>query len=237
MMEFTLSRVCLSVCGLVLLAAIIVPVTGMFESKTMNMESDIPDGIGSLIDDFYYSEMEVFTVSMADVLPNTSSYVEFSRYHITLTTERGTYHGGTNVIVVTGNDGLFEYNDIIKLTKYKKIVIAQKLGYETELDLSEYEEKEEEITEEEANIEVTEEREEKQEEEKKEEPKKEEPKKEEPKKEEPKKEEPKKETPPPAPVPPPAPAPAKKSLWGSFVSGVTNGVNTVAKGLSKIWPF
>ena len=127
MIEFTLSRVCMSVCGLMLLAAVVGPVTGMYESKTVSMETDVSDSIGTLIDGFYYSKMETITVSMSDVLPSTSSYVEFDGYLITMTTERGVYKSGTNVAVITGNDGPFGYGDIMKLTKDGGAVIAEKL--------------------------------------------------------------------------------------------------------------
>jgi len=125
MMEFTLSRVCMSVCGLILLAAIIVPVTGMYESKTVRMESGISDDIADLVDDFYYSEMSVLTISMSDILPSTSSYIEFNGHMVILTTDRGTYKSGTDVIVVSGGIP-FGYGDIVRFTKTGDTVTAER---------------------------------------------------------------------------------------------------------------
>ncbi|MCL2786462.1 MAG: hypothetical protein FWD81_04500 [Methanomassiliicoccaceae archaeon] len=126
MMEFTIARVCMGICGLILLAAVVVPVTGMYESHTVSMESDIPDEIAYLIDDFYYSKMDTFTVPMSDILPNPSSYAEFDGYLVTMTTERGTYKGGTNVLMMT-SDGVFGYGDILKLSRSSDTVIMEKL--------------------------------------------------------------------------------------------------------------
>ena len=126
MMEFTLARVCMSVCGLVLLAAVIVPVTGIYESKTVRMESDAADGIADLINGFWYSETETLTVPMSGILPGTGSFIEFGGHIITLTTERGVYKGGTNAFVVS--DGIvFGYGDIMMLTKGDGIVTAERL--------------------------------------------------------------------------------------------------------------
>jgi hypothetical protein len=124
MIEFTISRVCMSVCGLVLLAAVIAPVTGMYESKTARMEFDIPGNIASLIDDFHYSKMDALAITMSDILPNSSSYVELNGQKITVTTGRGTYIGGTSVPVTA--DGVFGYGDIVMLSKQNGTVVAEK---------------------------------------------------------------------------------------------------------------
>jgi hypothetical protein len=128
MIEFTLSRVCLSICGLVLLAAVIVPVMGMYESHTSEMESDVSDDIASLIDEFHYSKMEVFTVAMSDILPNTLSYIEFNGHMIILTTERGVYKSGMNAMVIVKDENVFGHGDILRLTKVNGAVIAEKLA-------------------------------------------------------------------------------------------------------------
>jgi len=128
MIEFTISRVCMSVCGLLLLAAVIAPVTGMYESRAAGMESHSADKIAMLIDNFYYSEAETFTVPVSDIVPSTMSYVEFDGYLVTMTTERGVYKSGTNVTVVTGTDGPFGYGNILRLTKNGNAVIAERLA-------------------------------------------------------------------------------------------------------------
>ena len=122
MIEFTLSRVCMSVCGLLLLASVIVPVTGMYDRQAGGMESGISDDMASLIDTFYYSEMEEMTISMSDILPNSSSYAEIDGNLISLTTERGTYKSGTVVAIVTENGDVFRYYDIINLSKGDGVV-------------------------------------------------------------------------------------------------------------------
>ena len=127
MIEFMISRVCLSVCGLVLLAAVIVPVTGMYESDAAGMESRVPDNIAELIDDFYHSKMEVLTISMSDILPNSSSYAEFGEYMITLTTARGVYKSGTNVPMISEEDA-YGYHDMMRMSKGDGLVILKKIA-------------------------------------------------------------------------------------------------------------
>ena len=128
MIEFTMARVCMSICGLVLLAAIIAPVTGMYESKAVNMESEISDNIASLVDEFYYSKMETFTVSVSDLLPDIRSYIELKGHLVIFTTERGVYKSGTNVPMVTDGDGLFRHGDILRMSKNDGKVIIERLA-------------------------------------------------------------------------------------------------------------
>ena len=127
MIEFTLARVCMGICGLFLLAAVVGPVTGMYESDTVKMESNIPDSIAMLIDDYYYSDMDTLTVSVSDILPDALSYVRFDGHMVTVTTERGTYKGGTNVPVISEGQ-TFGYGDIIKLSRIPGAVEAEKLA-------------------------------------------------------------------------------------------------------------
>jgi hypothetical protein len=118
----------MSICGLVLLAAVTVPVTGMYESRSADMESDVSEGIAMLIDDLYYSEMNVFTVPMGDILPDTSSYLEFKGRMVILTTGRGTYKSGTNVDILVPNGTVFGYGDILRLSKSDGILTAERLA-------------------------------------------------------------------------------------------------------------
>jgi len=128
MIEFTMSRVCMSICGLVLLAAVIVPVTGMYDSKTVTMESGSADDIAKLIDSFHYSETETFTAAMSDILPNSSSYMELKGHTVILTTERGTYRAAVNADIVIKDGIVFGHGDIIVLTKADGAVIAEKIA-------------------------------------------------------------------------------------------------------------
>ncbi|MDR0198361.1 MAG: hypothetical protein LBI08_01280 [Methanomassiliicoccaceae archaeon] len=125
MIEFTMARVCMSVCGLVLLAAVIVPVTGMYESRTVSMESGVSEDIARMVDRFYYSDQDEVTVSMNDILPGVASYVEFKGHMVILTTDRGVYKSGTNVTVIS--EDTFGYGDIVRFTKSGNSVVAERL--------------------------------------------------------------------------------------------------------------
>ena len=125
MIEFTLSRVCMSVCGLILLSAVLIPAMGMYDSQARNMESDVSGGIADLIDNFHRSEMDVFIIPAGDILPGTSSYVEIKGQMITLTTDHGVYRSGTYANVVSNS--IFGYGDMIKMSKYDGIVMIEKI--------------------------------------------------------------------------------------------------------------
>ncbi|MCL1983877.1 MAG: hypothetical protein FWG58_00580 [Methanomassiliicoccaceae archaeon] len=127
MIEFTLSRVCLSVCGLLLLASVIVPVTGMYDRQAIETESNMSGGMASLVSTFYYSEMRELTISMSDILPSASSYAEMNGHMITLTTERGTYRSGTDVTMVTENGDVFRYHDVIRMSRSGDTVRIERL--------------------------------------------------------------------------------------------------------------
>jgi len=127
MMEFTLSRVCMSVCGLILLASVIAPVTGMYDARMANMESDASDNIALMIDSFYYSEMEVLTINMNDILPDAYSYIELGDRHLTLVTEKGRHKSRTNVVMISDEITL-SCGDIIRMSKNADAVIFEKLA-------------------------------------------------------------------------------------------------------------
>ena len=117
MIEFTISRVCMGICGLILLAAVVSPVIGMYESEAMGTESRIPENLANLIDDFHRSKMDVLIISMSDILPSSASFAEFDGHGITVTTERGTYRGWT-AVSLTSDGGVFGYGDTIRLSRF-----------------------------------------------------------------------------------------------------------------------
>jgi len=125
MMEFTISRVCMSVCGLILLSAVLVPATGMYDSQARNMESDVSDSIAKLIDEFHRSELDTFIIPARDILPSSSSYFEIKDQMITLTTDRGIHRSGTYAEV--SSDLVFGYGDMIKMSKDNGAVIIEKM--------------------------------------------------------------------------------------------------------------
>jgi len=125
MIEFTISRVCMSVCGLILLSAILVPVTGMYDSQARNMESNISDSLAKLIDEFDRSEMDIFILPASDILPSTSSYVEIKDKMIILTTDHGIHRSAAHSEVYS--DNIFGYGDVIRMSKHEGIVIIEKI--------------------------------------------------------------------------------------------------------------
>ena len=70
MMEFLMSRLTMGICGMVILAAAVVPMSSVLEDRQdVDYQQQI-DRIANMIDSFYDSDVMVMTVSGADIIPD-----------------------------------------------------------------------------------------------------------------------------------------------------------------------
>lgn len=81
MMEFTLSRVAVFICGAVLLAAVVAPIADYYDNKESQEMKVCADSLSSMIDSFWESEADTMTVRGWDILPS-SGYVIEAEGHI-----------------------------------------------------------------------------------------------------------------------------------------------------------
>lgn len=69
MMELTLSRVTMMVCGVILLAAVVSPVSVMLNPETDDRMQAIADGVARMVDAFDRSGVDELTVELNNVIP------------------------------------------------------------------------------------------------------------------------------------------------------------------------
>ncbi|MDD3351747.1 MAG: hypothetical protein PHY89_04760 [Candidatus Methanomethylophilaceae archaeon] len=74
MLEFTMSRVVLCICGVVLLGAAAVPFSGICSSEEDVWMTETADSIAGTIDGFYRSEADTMTLRGWDILPDAGCY-------------------------------------------------------------------------------------------------------------------------------------------------------------------
>ncbi len=72
MMEFTMSRVCLCACGIILLAAVAAPASSVFDDRAERCLEETADRLAEALDTFWDSEADVMTLRMSAVLPDPS---------------------------------------------------------------------------------------------------------------------------------------------------------------------
>ncbi|UAL07143.1 MAG: hypothetical protein KRP56_04675 [Candidatus Methanogranum gryphiswaldense] len=85
MIEFTLSRVSMIVCGLILLAAIIVPVTNTYDSMKEDDLMEVSDNVAVMLDSFWNSEADVMYLRGWDILPDPECGLLLNGHDVILT--------------------------------------------------------------------------------------------------------------------------------------------------------
>ncbi len=125
MIEFTLSRVVLSVCGILILAAVLSPVTSLYESSEDIGYQHQCDSIAEMIDVFYDSDADEMNMSMDQILPNDTS-LRLNEHTISLISERNSFDSLTAVTIYS-DDADYGRNDMVKLTKNEDGVRISKI--------------------------------------------------------------------------------------------------------------
>lgn len=113
MIEFTLSRVCLGICGMILLSAVFVPTLNLFENGSEESMNGIAEDIAHTIDRFNASRADTMTVALRDILPEASS-IYFKDNLVTIEKDGRPYRSFTNVVM---NECRFGRNDIISFER------------------------------------------------------------------------------------------------------------------------
>lgn len=99
-MEFTLARVVLAICGILLLAAVIPPVTDIFENREDCELQEQSDSIADLFDSFYVSEVDTMTLCMNEILPSCDSTIVFDGNILTLRSGEKEYRSAVRYGIV-----------------------------------------------------------------------------------------------------------------------------------------
>ena len=124
MMEFTLSRVAMSICGLILLVAVVAPVVHVFEESSEQDVQNIADDTAALIDRFERSKADKMILSVSDVLPGPSYSLILSDGVLTVENDGRMYRSPLSSYV---HGGTFVCGDMIEITKNSDGLHAVKL--------------------------------------------------------------------------------------------------------------
>ncbi len=114
MLEFTLSRVIAIVCGVILLAAVIVPVADMFDERTDINIVESTDEISNMIDSFWNSKADIMVLRGWDILPSSDCSLELNGHKLTLNCGNKEY---TSLIAHPSNTFTISYNEIVKIER------------------------------------------------------------------------------------------------------------------------
>lgn len=114
MIEFTMSRVVLCICGAVLLGAVAVPFSGICSSNEDVLMAETADSMAEMIDSFYRSEADTMTVRGWDVLPNSGCSLYADGCHLVLENNGKEYRS----LISCRTDGFsLSYNDTVTLER------------------------------------------------------------------------------------------------------------------------
>ena len=125
MMEFTLARLTMAVCGVILLASVIPPVASLFENEEDAGMQEQSEVLCRMIDAFYQSEADEMIICLNTVLPQGSS-VSIDGYLITMIDGEDGYTFNTEHPVISDR-GVYSGNDYVRFTKNSSCVMMEAL--------------------------------------------------------------------------------------------------------------
>ena len=115
MMEFTLARMTMVVCGVMILAAIIPPVSSLYENEESAEMQEQSEKLCKMLDVFYASEADEMIVCLNTVLPQQSS-ISMDGYLVTVIDGENMYTYNTEHPVISDRDR-YNGNDYVRITK------------------------------------------------------------------------------------------------------------------------
>jgi len=124
MIEFTLSRVCLTVCGIVLLTSVSASLIVLYDGSVDGRVQTLANDTAGLMDRFDRSSADVMTLSMREILPGPEYIMEVDGHLLMLGKEQKRYSA---VAVAYMGSGTFTYNDIIEIRKAGNGLVLESL--------------------------------------------------------------------------------------------------------------
>ena len=126
MMELTLSRVCMGICGIILLSAVVVPLSNMFQESSDEDIQSIADRTAATINRFERSSADMLTISMKDILPDHSCSLKIDNGILTITSGTKAYMAAVPKSVESVD---CSFEDIIEIKKTPDGMSVGKLNY------------------------------------------------------------------------------------------------------------
>ena len=124
-MEYTMARVAMVMCGALLLAAVIPPVTSVYDGGESAVMQDQSETFCRMLDSFHDSEAEEMTIYLQTVLPQNSS-VMMGGYFVTIIDNDNQYRYNTEYTLESDRD-VYTSNDYVRVTKDGDSLIIESL--------------------------------------------------------------------------------------------------------------
>ena len=93
MLEFTMSRVALFVCGAILLGAVAIPISDTYDDRSERDLRDVVDKTAIIMDTFGRSDIDTMTLRGWDILPTPGCVLELDGHNVTLYKDGKSYRG------------------------------------------------------------------------------------------------------------------------------------------------
>ena len=86
-----MSRVVLIVCGLAVLASVMVPLQSFYGEKYDRSMEDSADRLSFILDEFWASEADTMTIRGWEILPSPECFIEMEGHYLTVHLKDKTY--------------------------------------------------------------------------------------------------------------------------------------------------
>ena len=125
MMEFTLARMTMVVCGVIILAAVIPPVSSLFENEQSAEMQEQSEKLCVMLDAFYASEADEMVMCLNSVLPQQSSVI-IDGYLVTIIDGENQYTYCTEHPIRSDRSD-YNSNDYVRLSKDDSFIKMESL--------------------------------------------------------------------------------------------------------------
>lgn len=117
MMEFTISRVLMALCSLMIMAVAIGPFSSIYDQRLEQAGSNTVEEVANLFDAISIKGDNIgYLIHGYDLLPSSDYYLKINGNLITLCGEKGNYTAFTNFKIDSQGEVIICYDDIMMVT-------------------------------------------------------------------------------------------------------------------------
>ena len=125
MMEFTLARMTMVVCGVIILAAIIPPVSSLFDDEQSAEMQEQSEKLCMMLDAFYASEADEMVMCLNSIIPPQSSIIVDGYLVTVIDGEKQYTHCTEHPINSDRSD--YNSNDYVRFSKNDSFIMIESL--------------------------------------------------------------------------------------------------------------
>jgi len=109
-----MSRVILIVCGVAILASVMMPLQSFYDERYDRSMEDAADRVSFILDEFWASEADAMTIRGWDILPSSDCFVEIEGHSLTVHMKDRSYR---SLMPLSMDRIVFGHGDMVTLTK------------------------------------------------------------------------------------------------------------------------